>query len=331
MAGASPSELRAMLPELIKEIQAANSIVLASHVNPDGDSIGSLLAMSFVLDQLNKPHTVLTHHQPPRNLKFLPQVERLTQIEEDLSPDLAIVLDLENLDRVGASLLGTIEKAKRLVVIDHHIPHERPGDLRIISTKSPATASILADLIQDSEIQITQEIATCLLTGIITDTGSFRFPNTTSHAMHCAAGLLEAGASLAQIIEEVYMRASLPSIRLKGEALSRLKLSLDNRIAWTCLPYEVFQEHQASDEDTEGLVNELLAIETVEIAAILREHSPGIIRGSLRSRGERNVAILAREFGGGGHKNAAGVSFRGSIDKAESQLVEEMKKCLALP
>ncbi len=320
-----------MLPELLQALKQGGRIVIGTHVNPDGDALGSALAFSFALDQLGLTHEVYCHHPAPRILEYLPGLERLRQTPEDLTPpDLAIILDLEALDRLGP-LRTFFESARRTIVIDHHVPHEEPGDLRIVTTTSPATAAILADLFLESEITINADMATCLLTGIVTDTGSFRFPNTTAHCLHAAAALLERGARLNELVEHVYMSRTIPAMRLHGWAMSRLKLDCENQLAWTVIPLSAFEECHASDEDTEGLVNEMLAIGSVQVAAILRESKLGRIRGSIRSRGKIDVAEAARQFGGGGHKNAAGVSFEGDIWDAERALTEALRQCLASP
>lgn len=329
MAEASPAELGARWPELLGELRAARSVVVSSHVNPDGDALGSVLAFSMALDQLGVEHQVLMHHGAPKTLEFLPGIDRVERVSRWESPDLGVILDLEATARLGESLVGVFESAKRTVVIDHHLPHEAPGDVRIVSVKSPATAAILCDLFMAAtEVVVTPDMATCLLAGIVTDTGSFRFPNTTAHSMHVAAYLLEAGADLEAIIENVYMMRTMPSVKLLGRFLADLKTECGGRLAWSTVSLGQFAECGATDEDTEGFVNELLAIEGVEVAAILREKAPGVVRGSLRSRGEVDVAAAARPFGGGGHRNAAGVSFDGDLALAEATLVEALKQCL---
>lgn len=330
MAEASPAELGAQWPALLAELRAAGSVIVGSHVNPDGDALGSVLAFSFALDQLGVEHQVLMHHDPPRNLEFLPGLERVGRECRWETPDLAVILDLEAKSRLGESVLGAFESAKRVVVIDHHVPHESPGDLRIVSVKSPATAAILCDLfLAAPEVEITPDMATCLLTGIVTDTGSFRFPNTTSHSMHVSASLLEAGADLRTIIEQVYMTKTFPSVKLFGRFLADMRTAENGQIVWSTISYDQFEQAGATDEDTEGFVNELLAIDGVQLAMVLREKAPGVIRGSLRSRGEYDVAAAARPFGGGGHAKAAGVSFDGDLAAAETLMVEALKQCLA--
>lgn len=329
MSEASPEQLSAMWPGLLAEIQTANHILIASHVNPDGDALGSALAFSFVLDQLGKSHEVLFHHPAPKYLNFLPGIDRITNQPSGKPADLAIVVDLEAISRIGESIYPAIEAAKKLVIIDHHQPNEKPGDIRIVSTKSPATAAILADLWLPNKVQISPEIATLLLVGILTDTGNFRYPNTTPHSMHVAADLLEAGAKLTAINEAIYLTKPLPAVKLFGKALSNLRLAANNQVAYTTLRQTDFTNSGAIEEDTEGFVNELLAIDTVRIAAILRESASGRIKISIRSQGPIDTTAVAKIFGGGGHINASGAHSDDTIEVAAKKLVEAMVQCLA--
>ena len=317
-----------MLPAFINEVRSAKGVLIGTHLNPDGDAVGSALAMSLILDQLDVEHEVVCADPPPYYLEFLPGVSRIKQKPSGDEYSLALILDLEARNRLG-TVSNYFEACPRSVVIDHHIPHEAPGDLRIVCTQSPATASIILDLILDSEIDITPGIADNLLTGILTDTGNFRYPNTDAHSLHAAGLLLEKGANLAKITREVYMERELPAVALTAYAVMRMKTDSSGQIAWSTLPYELFDEIDATEQHSEGIVNELLSIKGVKIAAVLREGKPGKIRGSLRSIGYIDVAAAAREFGGGGHMNAAGVSFNGSLDEAEETLIDALQRCLA--
>ncbi len=309
-------------------VRAASRVIIGTHLNPDGDALGSALSVSLILDQWGVPNDVVCNNLAPDSLKFLPGAERITTDPGRVDHDLAIILDLEAMDRLG-SVRPLFDRVRTKIVVDHHIPYESPGDLRIVTTAYPATCSILFDLFHHKSVTMTPEIATCLLTGILTDTGNFRYPNTTPHALYQTALLLEGGGNISQISEEVYMRKNLGAVQLLGYVLANMHLSEDQRLAWAVIPIEVFVGLKGSDQDTEGIVNELLAIKTVEIAALLRESKPGKIRGSLRSRAKFDVATVAQEFGGGGHRNAAGVSFEGSLTDAEAELVRALKQCLA--
>jgi phosphoesterase RecJ-like protein len=310
------------------ELTGAPSVLIGTHLNPDGDALGSALAMSLYLDSLKIPNEVLCHHPAPRNLQFLPGVKRVRQLPKDEKHDLAIMLDLDSLERLG-NTEAYFESCDRLIVIDHHVPHEAPGNLRIVDTTAAATAVILAQLFVALGASITPEMATCLLTGIVTDTGSFRFRNTNPEALAVASMLLEKGGDITQVNEEIFQSKQLCAARLLGQTLATMQLACNEQLAWSALSLRDFDHAHASDEDTEGFVNEMLFIDSVQIAAIFREPKPGRIRCSLRSRAQYDVAEVAREFGGGGHKNAAGCTFDLTLEEAEDLLVERLKRCLA--
>jgi phosphoesterase RecJ-like protein len=310
------------------ELKNASSVLIGSHINPDGDALGSALALSHYLDSLGIDNEVLSHHAAPRNLQFLPGVKRVRQAPKEEKHDLGIMVDLDSLERLG-STEPYFAQCNRLIVIDHHVPHEAPGDVRIIDTSAPATAVILTRLLVAMNADITPDMATCLLTGVVTDTGSFRFRNTTPEALSVSAMLLERGGNLTQVSEEIFQSRPLAASRLLGHTLDSMKMACDDRLAWATLSLKDFEFAKASDEDTEGFVNEMLFITSVQIAAILREPKPGRIRCSLRSRGSYDVAEVARDFGGGGHKNAAGCTFDLSLEEAEELVVERLKRCLA--
>ncbi|MFI5386921.1 MAG: bifunctional oligoribonuclease/PAP phosphatase NrnA [Fimbriimonadales bacterium] len=311
-----------------KELEAASSVLIGTHLNPDGDALGCALAMSHYLDGLKVQNEVICHHPAPKNLQFLPGVRKVKQSPSQEKYDLGIVLDLDSLERLG-NTEPYFAGCSRIIVVDHHVPHEAPGDFRIVDAHAPATAVILMRLLTYLGAEITPDIATCLLTGIVTDTGSFRFRNTTPEALSLSAALLEHGGDIGTVAEEIFQRKPLASARLLGRTLNNLLLDSDDRLAWSVLSYRDFEITGARDEDTEGFVNELLSIETVQISALLREAKPGRTRCSLRSRGGYDVSAVARAFGGGGHKNAAGCTFDCHPEEAVDQLIPVMRQCLA--
>ena len=314
--------------QLRRELGRASSVLIGTHLNPDGDALGSALALAAYIDSLGIEVEVLCHHPAPRNLRFLPGVGRVRQEPKGEKADLAFMVDLESKDRLG-DVRDYILETPRLVVIDHHVPHEMPGDLRIVDVGASATALIIARLLLELGAEITPDMATNLLTGIVTDTGSFRFRNTTPEALSVSAVLLERGADLARVNEEIFQRKPLASTLLMGHMLDTMRLECGNRIAIGVLSKGDFERAMATDEDTEGFVNEMLSIDSVEIAAILREPKPGRIRCSLRSRAEHDVATVSREFGGGGHRNAAGCTLDMPLGEAEETLVRRLRACLA--
>jgi phosphoesterase RecJ-like protein len=310
-----------------RELSGASSVLIGTHLNPDGDALGSALALSHYLSDQGIRNEVLCHHSPPANLEFLPGSSRVRQAPVGDSFELGVIVDLDAVDRLG-NTEQYFANIPRIVVIDHHVPHEAPGDLRIVDTAAPATALILTRLLLQMEGDITPAIATCLLTGIVTDTGSFRFRNTTAESLSLSARLLELGGNINLVSEEIFQRKPLASARLLGYLLERMKLECADRLCYGTLDYDDFNTTNARDEDTEGFVNELLSISTVQIAVLFREPKPGRVRVSLRSRGDYDVAAVAREVGGGGHKNAAGCSFEANLAEALELIVPRLRDCL---
>lgn len=310
----------------VARLRGARSVRIGTHLNPDGDAIGSALALMHALDRMGVASEVLCTHPAPWNLRFLPGVERVVQAPS-VEADLAVLLDLDALERLGG-VRRFFEGFESMIVVDHHLPHEAPGDLRIIDTSSPATALILAELLLDGGIEITPEIALCLMTGIVTDTGSFRYRNTTSEALAMSSELQARGGDIVRVCEEVYQRRPLQAVRLLGRALDRMRLEDGGKVAWTVLRHEDFSELAAIEAHSEGIVNELLFIDTVRVAAVIREPEPGKVRASLRSRDGYDVNQVARPFGGGGHRNAAGCTFQGPIEDAERRLSAALRKAV---
>lgn len=313
--------------EFQDEIAKASSVLIGTHLNPDGDALGCALALSLYLDSLGIENEVMCHHGAPRNLMFLPKVDRVSQQAKLESYDLGVVLDLDAMDRLGQTE-RFFATCKRLIVIDHHVPHDKPGDIRIVDSESPATAVILTRLLIQIGATITPEMATCLLTGIVTDTGSFRFRNTTPDALSVSAFLLEHGGDINLISEEVFQSRPLSSARLLGHVLETMRLACNDRLAWSTISFHDFEHSGAGDEDTEGFVNEMLFVTSVQIAVLMREPNPGKVRVSIRSRGDVDVAKVARDFQGGGHKNAAGCNFDLPLADVEERLVRRLKQCL---
>jgi len=326
---ASPPNIDATLVNLAKaEIASAKSVLIGTHLNPDGDALGSALAVSLYLDGLGIVNELICHHSPPRNLQFLPGIERVKQVPSASEHDLGIVVDLDAFDR-----LGTTERyfhnCKKTIVIDHHLPHQAPGDLRIVDSEAPATAIIVTRLFLAFQADFTPDIATCLFTGVVTDTGSFRFRNTNPEALALASLLLDQGANLEQVSEEIFQSRPESSARLLGLMLDQMHLEDKGRIAWAILRQSDFIRLNARDEETEGFVNELLSVDTVLVAVLGRETGPGITRVSLRSRAKIDVAEIARPFGGGGHMNAAGLTFEGDPKESMQKLIRSIQDCLA--
>ncbi|HEX5323887.1 MAG TPA: bifunctional oligoribonuclease/PAP phosphatase NrnA [Capsulimonadaceae bacterium] len=312
-------------------IAAARKIVLACHVNPDGDALGSLLSLGLAIAAAfpKKDLVFLSQDGVPDILRFLPGTERVQSETTRKDFDLAIALDSGDLKRVGPKVLPTISSAPIQMDIDHHVGEGAFGDIRLLDSRASATAEIVFDLIHALEIPITAEIATCLLTGIITDTGSFRYMNVTPRTLRISASLIEAGAAPAEISEQVFDNRPFGATKLMGLALSTLSSTPDGRIVWAHVSHEAFVAAGATDEDTEGFINSIRAVRGADIALLFREIEKGKIRISLRSCEGVDVSKVAAQFGGGGHRMASGCSFRGPLPNAEAALVAACKAALA--
>lgn len=317
----------ALAGQFRSELLGARSVLIGAHLNPDGDALGSALAVSWWLDGHGIRNVVVNQDPAPYNLRWLPGVERLRAEVPDEEFDLAVILDLDSLKRLGR-VREAFAAVPRQVVVDHHVPHEEPGHLRLIDPESAATCLILADVFHHLQEPISPEMAACLLTGIVTDTGSFRYRNTTPGALAAAGRLLECGGDIVRVCEEVYQKRPLPSLRLLRRALDNLKTAERDQIAWSVLTTEDFLAAGAEEMHTEGLVNDLLFVDGVQVAALIRQPPGAKVRASLRSREGIDVTVAARRFGGGGHRNASGCTFDGSIEEAERELVEALRACL---
>jgi len=311
-------------------IRASSTIAIVCHVNPDGDALGSLLGLGLAIERgfPDKKVYMLAQDGVPEILKFLPESHRIQTTFDILGVELAIVVDSGDLARVGSSLYPAISAAATLLDVDHHVGAGAFGSVRLLDNRAAATAEIVFDLLGELNLEIDRDIATCLFTGVITDTGSFRFMNVTPRTLRVAASLIEAGASPALIAEQVFDNRPYRAVKLLGLTLSTLSNALDGRICWAVVSRDSFEKAQASDQDTEGFVNHIRSARGAEIGILFREAVPGKIRISIRSVETVNAAQIAAQFGGGGHKMAAGATFDGSLEDAVTALVSAASAAL---
>ena len=316
------------LSEAAAAIQASRSIVLACHVNPDGDALGSLLGLALALIPLGKEVHCLSEDGVPDILRFLPGTDLVRQTSDTPAFDLALVVDSGEIARVGEHVQPIIDRAKTIVDIDHHVTAGAFGDVRVLNANAASTAEIVYALLQTLAVPITPDIATCLFTGVITDTGSFRFQNVTPNTLRVAAELLEAGAPPAHISEHVFDNRTFAATRLLGHALSSLSQTPDGRIVWAHITAQDFQTLGATDQDTEGVVNYVRGVRGAVVGILFREMDNGKIRVSLRSRETVNVAEIAHGFGGGGHRMASGCTVEAQLAEAEQTVVQSVISAL---
>ncbi len=333
MSDAPPLPLSATLPEAAAAIRTAGSILLTCHVNPDGDALGSLLGLAHALAPLGKALTLVSQDGVPDILRFLPGAAGVQSTTDIPHFDLALVLDSGDLSRVGSRVRPIVARAARVVDIDHHAVAGAFGDVQVLDPRAASTSEIVYALAQEMDLPITPDVATCLFTGIITDTGSFRFQNVTPNTLRVAAALLEAGAPPAAISEQVFENRTFASTHLLGRALSSLSQTPDGRIVWAHITADDFAAAGATDEDTEGVVNYVRGVRSAFVGILFREMTcaPGEtphIRVSLRAREGVDVAVIAQGFGGGGHRMASGCTVDAPLADAERAVLNAVQAAL---
>ncbi|HLJ09621.1 MAG TPA: bifunctional oligoribonuclease/PAP phosphatase NrnA [Planctomycetaceae bacterium] len=312
-------------------IEAHHRFVLTTHVRPDADAIGSEIAMAGLLEQLGKEVRIINSSAVPPRLAFLDPDKKCLQLGTQVSEaeaceaDVHMILDTSawgQLDKVGRVFKKT---SARKVVIDHHVFAEDLGALNLKDTEAEATGALVFQFAQEMGLAITPVIATALFSAIATDTGWFRFASTTSETMRTAAQLIDLGVQPAVLYRDLYEQSTLGRIKLAGRVLSRMMLDCGGRLAWTYVTLVDYRETGAEPPDTEDLVNECLTVGEVEAAFILIEQANGNVKTSLRSRSHLDVSGVAGQFGGGGHKQAAGAIVPGPLADAQEKILAAMK------
>jgi phosphoesterase RecJ-like protein len=312
------------LENILASIHRHERFLIATHVRPDGDAIGSLLALTFMLRRLGKTADPFCQDMTPSGQEFLPGVESIShRILQPSLYEVAILVDCGDLMRVGESLVGSIRSIPLLINIDHHISGEPFGDIYWLEPGASSTCEMLYDLSLVLPLDLDNQIATQLYTGLITDTGSFRFANTSKRVLEIAAVLVSAGAKPAYIAGQIYDSLSPQTLRLLSMMLSTLAFHVDGRLATAELTQKMFVETTSSPADSEGFINHLRSVKSVELAMLFREDENGVVHVSMRSKGNADVATFARRFGGGGHQHAAAFRVSGAMDEIRSRCTEE--------
>src|SRR3989475_7448577 len=308
-----------MLREVLKHIEQRERFLLTSHARPDGDAVGSALACCQILHSMGKEADVVLRDGVPRVYRPLPFADRVVQSDRvNGNSDAAIILECDSIQRTRLQGL----EQQFLINIDHHLSGRPFAHVNWIDPKAVATAEMVYRLAREAGVTISPEIATCLYTAVLTDTGSFMFEGTNEHTFALARELVLAGPEPAQCARNIYFGHSAAKMRLLGAALSNLHC--DGKLAWISVSQGQMEQCQAKDEDCEGLVNYALSIQDVEVAAFFRELSDGRFRVSMRSKGLLNVAAVAERFGGGGHECASGFSVEGPLSDAVARVLGQL-------
>ena len=314
------------LESIVQEIKKAESIILLTHESPDGDAIGSSLAMYNALKQIGKePDIVMPEY--PRTFKFLPGSENILLEGRKENYDLAISLDCGSIDRLNG-WSKYFEDANVSINIDHHTKNDMFGDFNYIDPASPACCQILIIVLEALNIKITKEIGTCLLTGIITDTGGFKHKGVTSETFQFVAWLLQSGINVSDIYKKALQTKTRANFELSKRAINRLEFLEDGKITFTYITKQDEEEVNAEEGDHEGIVEIGRDIEGVEVSIFLHQREDKTYKISLRSNEYVNVSDIAILFGGGGHIKAAGCKMPGTPEQIKNNLVSRIKKLL---
>jgi phosphoesterase RecJ-like protein len=308
------------LAQVLQEIQQRRRFLVTSHARPDGDAIGSTLALAQVLRKMGKSAAVILGDPVPLLYHPLPGSETIvhsSQVNGDY--DAVIILECDSVQRTR---LRGLEN-QFLINIDHHASSRPFANINWIDPSAVATAELIFRLAQAAQVKITPEIATCLYTAVLTDTGAFCYAPTNACTFELAKFLVEHGADPGKIAQSVYFSSPMSKMCLLGAALSRLER--DGAITWMSVTRHDMERFGALDEDCEGLVNYALSISGVEVAIFFREVAHERIRVSIRSKGAVNVAEIAQKFGGGGHECAGGFSTEGPVEEAAKRVLAELR------
>ncbi|WP_234978597.1 DHH family phosphoesterase [Anaerosalibacter sp. Marseille-P3206] len=311
--------------ECIEAIKNSDNIFLASHIHPDGDNIGSLLALGMALKTFNKNVNIIKVDDIPKDYLFLPNIDLFVEPNPKDPIDLFISLDCSDLDRLGIGKELAI-KANRLINIDHHITNENFGDINIVDPFASATGELVYHLIKKIGIEINKDIATCIYVAISTDTGSFMYDSTTSETHMIAADLISKGINTNNIIVNLYQSRSIERTKLFLKTLNTLEVIFNGKVAFVMLTQDMLKECNANMEDSEGIISFVRDIEGIEVACILKEYKENEIKLSLRSKNIVDVSEICFKFNGGGHKRAAGCTIFDNIKNVKNIISDEIYK-----
>ena len=303
--------------EILSAIKVADRILLCSHIMPDGDTLGSTLALMNLLEKLGKKCVVSVDGIIPDNLMFMPGVEHFVSPEHILNDnfDLVISVDVSCIERLG-SLQAVFERAEHTIVIDHHNTNPKFGEINFIEGGAAATAILIGELYEEAKLDFTVNDAILLYTALSTDTGNFSFENTDSESFMLMAKLMKANLPLSMCSNLLFRQKEIPFVKLLGIAIRSLRMSDNGQIAGFHLTCKQMDEVNANGGHTDGIVNYAMDIKGVKMAYLLREIGDNRVKGSLRAISPYRIDTVAALYGGGGHALASGMTLDGELDEA---------------
>jgi phosphoesterase RecJ-like protein len=330
----SPQTTTSDLGAVAAALRDHERFLVTTHENPDGDALGSLLAATLILEALGKDAVMYLYGDVPIPTEYqFMELDRLTRnLPEDAAERILVAVDCANEDRIGHDI-GLVEQAPLTIDIDHHHDNTRFGDLNLIVSEASSTGEVLRDVLHELGVELTPEIAEALYIALVTDTGRFQYANTTPKALRLAAELVDAGADVHSIFQQVYESVQFQKLKLLARALERAQVYEGGRIVVSYLLRTDFSELAAPDPYSEGIIDYLRAVEGADMAVLIRE--PPRLSGperriSLRaSTDELDVSAIARKSGGGGHRQAAGFSSEASVEEITDFVRREFRAAMA--
>jgi phosphoesterase RecJ-like protein len=316
-------------PAIAARIDQAQRILILTHINPDGDAIGSMLGLWHALNGLGKQVLPIASSPPPGYVKWMPGIEHIQVYRQGMAypeVDLVIMVDTATLARVGRIYDDHAQalSATPIVIVDHHVTNDGAATLNLIQPEAASTCELLYALFRALDIAISPALATCLLLGVITDTQSFQTSSTSSESLRVAADLLDLGADQERIVREVYYALPEASAALIGLALTEMRR--DGPIAWVRVTLSMMRATGAEDEAVDEVVRAMQRIAGVKALVVFKERQDGTTKISMRSVQPINVATLAARWGGGGHEQAAGATLPASPEQAEHQVIPQLRE-----
>jgi len=310
-------------------IDAHDDFLILSHLDPDGDAIGSSLGLDWALRSLGKSVTVANESPVPANLRFLPGSSEVRLARDVPGPSRSVfVLDCSSVDRVGTAALALIAPDAQVACVDHHAGSDGFGNPRLVNVDASATAELIYEILEDYGIPITPEIAAALYAGIASDTGAFRFRNTTPRVLRLAARLVERGADPSRTADSLFGRKSPAGLRVLGLALASLESRAGGLVSALTISRAMFDQAQAAPEDADGIVQYAQGVYGARVGVLIQETAPGEVRISFRSDGTVDVNLVAGRFGGGGHRNAAGARLRGELGVVRESVLQAVEQAV---
>jgi phosphoesterase RecJ-like protein len=314
-----------MLHRIIETINRCRRFLITSHIRLDGDALGSELAMYHILNGMGKEVLIYNQDKTPDNYLFLKGIDSIVHELPDLTRyDAAFILDCSEIERIGGQA-DRIGGMKIIINIDHHVSNGSFCDLAYIDPEASSTGELLYRLIMQMDVTLTKEVADSLYTAIITDTGGFRYRNTSKETLLAAGDLVGKGADPQWLSENIYENNPLEKVRLLTKTMETLAFALDGRVASVVVPLSALAETEALSEHIEGFVDIPRTIQGVDVSILYLELSENYYKLSLRSKGKINVEKVAGQFGGGGHANAAACKIKGELESIKRQVAEAVR------